>query len=169
MKSTKDIEELTDDNEQMRIKTDKEIMEELGSESSYSESESNYEKDGVEFTLFSIKKELKEGHFDKYGSYIPNQSDSEEEDTYSSSDKEEEQIDEESERKNVINAIEKLIELVHPDKNVTDAIKNSEKDQKRMSLLTKYSTELMLFGIHDIYDLNVDELKEKLKQLDLNE
>lgn len=168
MKNTADIEELTNDSEAARFKTDKELMEEIGSDTGSSdsgtESESNFENDGVEFTSFSIKKELKEGHFDKYGSYVPDGSSSGEEDALSLSDEEEERFDEDAAKKSVANGIRMLIELLPPDSSVTDAIQSAAADEDRMSRLTKYSTELMLFGIHNVYDLTVRDLKEKLKQ-----
>ncbi|KAH0793089.1 CD2 antigen cytoplasmic tail-binding protein 2 [Histomonas meleagridis] len=174
MKNTKDIEESEEIENANKLKTDQDIMNELAkSDEEFDQNkividdgEDFVEVDGVKIIPFSIKDELKEGHFDKNGSYVPDASDKEEEDMSSSYSSSESEVNEEKARESLVEAIKQLLQLIPPDKNVTDALVNCKNDDKRLSAITDCATNLMYLGITDIYEESIDDLKKKLSQYD---
>lgn len=120
------------------------------------------EVDGVKTDSFSLDKEMKEGHFDKNGNYIPNQEEEENEDnhTYSTETTE----DEEDSSKLFLSSLEKLISLIPPQNNAQEALQASAKDNDRLIKITDCATNLLSLGEIRIYTETLDELKEKLKK-----
>ncbi|KAK8861044.1 hypothetical protein M9Y10_012736 [Tritrichomonas musculus] len=119
------------------------------------------EVDGVKTVSFSLNKEMKEGHFDKNGNYIPNQEEEENEEnhTYSTETSE----NDEDTSKLYVSSLEQLISLIPPQKNATEALKASAKDNDRLNAITDCATNLFSLGEMRIYTETIEELKEKLK------
>ena len=173
MRSTKDIEESEEITTTKKVKTDQDIMNQLAeSDEEFDQNkivvedgQDFVEVDGVKIIPFSIKDELKEGHFDKNGSYVPDASDKEEEDINSSySSQSDAEVTEEKAKETLVTAIKELLKLIPPDKTVTNALINCKNDDKRLSSLTECATNLMFLGITDVYEESIDDLREKLSQ-----
>ncbi|EAX93489.1 hypothetical protein TVAG_407900 [Trichomonas vaginalis G3] len=115
--------------------------------------------DGVKVVPFSLVKELKEGTF-KDGKYIDN-SDEEDESSYVSDG------DSDNTKVDIKQLLIKLISLIKPQTNITDALVDSSKDQDRMAQITDIATQLLFIKEYtNIYNMDIEELQEKLDKFD---
>ncbi|OHT12865.1 hypothetical protein TRFO_17122 [Tritrichomonas foetus] len=175
MKSSKDI-----DNEKEKDfengQTDKDLIEELiksddeddnNEENSYKvkdvEDQDFVEVDGVKTISFSLKKELKEGYFDKNGNYRQNEeSDNEDDHDYSEETSDYEVKDT---GKVLLQRLKQILELIPPQKNAAEALQACGKDEKRLIALTDCATDIMSLGHPTIYTDTIEKIQEYFDEI----
>jgi len=111
--------------------------------------------DGTRFVPFSMKRELENGEF-VGNSYIEK-----EEEDVSSYDSTPGEVIEESEIKS---SIKRLIELITPQNNCTEALQKCGKNAERLIEITNLASLLLISGESEVYTKSIDDLKKMLNK-----